>query len=191
VPEKPRLVALVVMAIMGVASAARAEPSADEAARDHEARRAERWALYGVFVPIGAATVLSIATNPSQRDVGVPVLATIGGLWAAGGLWGTSVGYYRAGRPLYGTLSGLGKTALLGGCLLLDRRPKPAQTDHLDDTPPLFTFVGLAAVVAWDVVDYFRLGRVVREPPAASRPAAMPVVAATSDGALVGLAGRF
>ena len=137
--------------------------------RDAEAEVAERWALYGVFVPIGAATAVAIVTNPSENDVPAPVLGTIGGLWALGGLWGVSAGYYRAGRPLAGTLLGLGKTALLGSCVLADRALEGrAPTNPMDGTRhgiPLFTVVAVAGIVVWDVLDYLRLGRSIREQP--------------------------
>jgi hypothetical protein len=196
-----RLIALIAAAAsvtVALPSSVRAQtPPPMSPTFDHEAEanRAESWALYGVFVPIGAATAVAIVTNPSEKEVGTPVLATIGGLWALGGLWGTSVGYYRAGQPLTATLLGLGKTALLGGCVLLDRKAfgsGSSMSTEGGSGMPIFTVLGVVAVVVWDVRDYFALGRSIRErsPPAtASR--RYPIVLATSHAAIVGLGGRF
>ena len=133
-------VATVVLSGTAVAVQPNAVPPSS-ISREAEADVAERWALYGVFVPIGVATAIGIVTNPSENDVPTPVLGAIGGLWALGGLWGVSAGYYRAGRPLAGTLLGLGKTALLGSCLLVHRAiADSASTDSMEQgtaAPPL------------------------------------------------------
>jgi hypothetical protein len=128
--------------------------------------------------------VLSIATDPSKHDVGVPVLATIGGLFGLGATWGTSVGYYRAGRPGYATLAGLGKSVLLGGCLLLERRLP-------ENEMPALTLLGVAGVVTWDVLDYLRLGHSIPEASSSGTRGGVPLIVATSHGVLMGLAGRF
>jgi hypothetical protein len=188
---------MIAVATLVVSGTAVAQPSAVPASsisREAEADDAERWALYGVSVPIGAATVIAIVTNPSENDVPTPVLGAIGGLWALGGLWGVSAGYYQAGRPLAGTLLGLGKTALLGSCILADRALEDrAPTDSMGRKQgsgiPLLTVLAIGGIVVWDVFDYLRLGRSIRERP--SGVAVLPAIIATDRLAAVGLSGRF
>lgn len=180
--------------LSGTAVAQPKAGSPSSISRDAEADIAERWALYGVFVPIGAAAAISIVSNPSENDVPAPVLGAIGGLWALGGLWGVSAGYYRAGRPLAGTLLGLGKTALLGSCVLADLALEDsASTDSMGRKQghgiPIFTVLAIGGIVAWDVLDYLRLGRSIREGP--SGVAVLPAIIATDRLAAVALSGRF
>jgi uncharacterized membrane protein len=115
---------------------------------------AGEWALWGVVAPASLGVALAVATDPSKQDH-VPgwETATLAGLFGTGTLWGTSLGYYRAGQPGYATVSGLGKTALLAGGIALERRVHSPR----DDTPPLVTALTLAIVAAWDLWDYFRL----------------------------------
>lgn len=187
---------MIAVATVVLSGTAMAQPNAvpsSSISREAEADVAETWALYGVLVPIGAATAIAIVTNPSENDVPTPVLGAIGGLWALGGLWGVSAGYYRAGRPLAGTLLGLGKTALLGSCILVDRAI--ANSDPTDSMgtrhggPPLLTVLAIGGIVVWDVFDYLRLGRSIRERP--SGVAVLPAIIATDRLAAVGLSGQF
>jgi hypothetical protein len=185
-------VTLVLSDIAAVAQPKTAAPS--PSSREAEADLAETWALYGVFVPVGAAVAISMATNPSENDVSTPVLGAIGGLWALGGLWGVSVGYYQAGRPLAGTLLGLGKTALLGSCVLADLALEAsAPTDSMGNKQgsglPFLTILGLGGVVAWDVLDYLRLGRSIRERTPGLT--VLPSIIATDRLAAVGISGYF
>lgn len=188
---------MMVMATVLLSGTAMAQPNAvpsSSMSREAEADVAETWALYGVFVPIGAAAAISIVTNPSENDVPAPVLGATGGLWALGGLWGVSAGYYRAGRPLAGTLLGLGKTALLGSCVLADLAfADSASTDSMGRKQgggiPIFTVLAIGGIVVWDVLDYLRLGRSIREGP--SGVAVLPTIIATDCLAAVGLSGRF
>jgi hypothetical protein len=188
---------LVAAAAIVLSGPALAQPSAlptSSGAREAEANAAERWALYGAFVPIGAATAIAIVTNPSENDVPAPVLGTIGGLWALGGLWGVSAGYYRAGRVLEATLLGLGKTALLGSCVLVDRAladsgPSGSTGMQRGGGVPLLTVLAVGGIVVWDVVDYLRLGRSIRERPPGV--AVLPAIVASDRLAALGLSGRF
>ena len=188
---------MIAVATVVLSGTAVAQPNAvPSSSLSHEAEAdvAETWALYGVLVPIGTATAIAIVTDPSENDVPTPVLGAIGGLWALGGLWGVSAGYYRAGRPLAGTLLGLGKTALLGSCVLVDRAiadsASPDSMGRRQGTGiPVLTVLAVGGIVVWDVFDYLRLGRSIRERP--SGVAVLPAIIATDRLAAVGLSGRF
>jgi hypothetical protein len=186
------LVATLVLSGTAVAQPKNVAPSS--VSPDTEADLAETWALYGILVPIGAATAISIFTNPSENDVPAPVIGAIGGLWALGGLWGVSVGYYRAGRPLAGTLLGLGKTALLGSCVLADlaledRAPTDSMGRKQGSGLPFLTILGIGGVVVWDVLDYLRLGRSIRERPPGLT--VVPAIIATDRLTFLGFSGQF
>ena len=193
--------------LAAIAPTAEAQPAAADAQpadlrlqqlEQEEIDRGERWALYGVLGPIAAATAVAIATNPSENDVPTPVLATIGGLWALGGAWGTSLGYYRIGSPGYATLSGLGKSVALAGGILLDRwminRDQPPDGEG-GNGMPFLSLLAIGGVVAWDLFDYWDIDDTVRERSArrADRrgPSVAPVLTATSTLKTLGLAGRF
>jgi hypothetical protein len=164
---------------------------------EREVRSVRIWGACGVLVPIVAAMVVEDATGANDHAVSTKVNIARVALWSTGGLWGTSVAYYRAGLPLYATLSGLGKTALVAGGLLLDTqvlfRSRGDDQEGFEGMP-LFTLLGLGGVIGWDLYDYFRLGKVVREharaqasPVAAVDMAAVPL----PGGGLLGLSGRF
>lgn len=188
------MIAVATVVLSGTAAAQPNVVPSSSISREAEADVAERWALYGVFVPIGAATAIAIVTNPSENEVPTAVLGAIGGLWALGGLWGVSAGYYRAGRPLAGTLLGLGKTALLSSCVLADRAlADSAPTDSMGRSQrggaPVLTVLAVGGIVVWDVFDYLRLGRSIRDRP--SGVAVLPTIIATDRLAAVGLSGQF
>ena len=158
---------------------------------DQEVRAAKRWALLGVGIPLGAGAAFSIATQPGGKtDVPTWQLATLGGLFGFAGMWGVSMGYYRAGRPLHATLSGLGKTALLGAAIALDSR-----SCKQCDGPPIFIMTALAGIVALDFVEYFRLQSTVEEEYATATAVVkvppVPYLLVGGDGAVLGIAARF
>ncbi len=186
------MIAVATVVLSGTAVAQPNVVPSSATSREAEADVAQRWALYGVLVPIGAATAIAIVTNPSENDVPTPVLGAIGGLWALGGLWGVSAGYYRAGRPLAATLFGLGKTALLASCVLADRAlADNAPTDSMGTRHgfAVFTVLATVGIVVWDVFDYLHLGRSIRDRPPSV--AVLPAIIATDRLAAVGLSGRF
>lgn len=198
----PRVLVGAVFCLLAMAEERAASASVEGPATDsrlqEEIDRAERWALYGVLVPVGAAAALSIATNPSENDVPTAVIATIGGLFAVGGTWGTSLGYYRIGRPGYATLSGLGKTLALGGGLLADvalARRAEGPDGEGGGGIPILTALGIAGVVVWDILDYRGLEDSVRQGggPRAhdASPRIAPVLTATATHGVLGIAGRF
>ena len=130
-----------------------------------------------------------LAIREAIRTIPPFVSASVRFLLAGGllYLWAVRRGDRTGDRPVARHWA---SATIVGGCLLLDRRPR-APTGHLDDTPPVFTVLGVAAVVAWDIADYVMLGRIAREPPPPSRSAQIPMVVPTSGGALLGMAGRF
>ena len=181
---------------------------------EQEANAAFKWGLYSTLVPIGAATLLT-ATFPRSDEPGQPTediatwqVASFAGLWAVGGLWGPSAGYYRGGMSTYATVAGLTKTALAGLGPLLDVTLLFRNND--EGGIPLFTMLSLGAVLTWDVFDLARVRKNVRRHVRenmrnkthpqlrASRGRAsaqgfnaVPVMAPTKGGGYLGMTGTF
>jgi hypothetical protein len=185
--------------LAAAARPAAAAPAAPAGEADRETDAAEGWVGLGVGVPLGAAALFGAATYP--RDGGTPAVwqaATSFSLLGLSVLWGTSAGYYRAGLPRYATLSGLGKSALITGAVLLDLRASAREAGRSpaamkveeDDGMPVFTVLACGAVIAWDLWDFFTLETSVRERhPAALVP--VPTVSVSANRVAFGLAGRF
>jgi hypothetical protein len=171
---------------------------ADSPPPDAEADSAERWLLVGVGAPIGACAIVAAATNLSD---GKPhpawQEATVLSLFGVGATWGTSAGYYRGGMPAYATLSGLGRSALLAGGILLDRHAQreptrdAGSTSEVRDDFPAFTVLGAAATLGWDLWDYFALEGSVRERHEKATVVLVPTAAAGPSAFAFGLAGTF
>jgi len=152
---------------------------------EHKVDAAETWALLGVGIPAGTAVALGIVLQPGGK-MHVPTwqVATLAGLWSFAGLWGVSIGYYRAGEPVHATLSGVGKTALLASAIALDTRTNAGL--------PAATVMTIAGIVTWDIWEYLRLGPSVRRRAATGNPGSVTAVATPNDGGfLVRLASRF
>jgi hypothetical protein len=135
-------------------------PGPTGAHTDEEVRASERWALLGAAIPAGAGAAFSIVTEPGGK-VNVPTwqVATLSGLFGFAGLWGVSMGYYRAHRPLYATLTGVAKTALLASAIAVDRRNACERCD----VPPILTLATIVGIVVWGVWEYHKLESSVRE----------------------------
>lgn len=152
-----------IVAIVGTALLhwipAQADPARD-AQIQQQVDAAESCALWGVGVPAGAGAAFAIVTAPGGKSH-VPTwqVATLAGLFGTAALWGVSMGYYCSGRPVYATLSGLGRTALLAGAIAFDRGMDCDQCDGF----PAAVLLAVAGVVAWDVWDYFTLESSVRQ----------------------------
>jgi hypothetical protein len=172
-------------------SAVPSPTSGERSARDIEeqVRAAEQWALFGVLIPAGAGAAFSIITEPGGK-MSVPTwqLATLGSLFGFSGLWGVSMGYYRGGRPLYATLTGVSKTALLVTAIAVER----SMDCDKCDTPPVVGIAAIAAIVAWDIWEYLRLESSVRERARDIGHASVaPYLTAGSNRFVLGLATRF
>jgi hypothetical protein len=158
-----------------------------------EAAAAQSYALWGVLIPAGAGVVFAMATDPSKQE-SPPVwqIATLASLFGVAGTWGTSLGYYRGGFPLYATLSGTGKTALLATGILLDRwlDHRATKNGATDGSIPLFTVASLVTIITWDVVDLMRVKGDVRR--RSQGIMIMPTPIVTSHGEFsLGLCGLF
>jgi hypothetical protein len=116
------------------------------------------------------------------------VLGGLGGsLLFAGGM-GPALAYYRAGRPLYATFSGVTRTALLVGGFLADTQLGQGDEEEDDHRPmPIFSMLALGAVGVWAFYDLLSLERRAE---AAERGTTFSL-APTAGGATFGLAGTF
>ena len=129
------------------------------------------------------------ATKPAEQKASPPAwqIGVIEGLFGAAATWGPSFGYYRGGLPIYATLAGIGKTALIGGAVLFDRRASDEGTGM-----PIASVLALAGLVTWDIFDFALVKDRVRERHAPSTPLLMtPVVMATPEHAVLGAMGKF
>jgi len=151
-----------------------------------EVKAAKRAAFWGVVLPAGAGALFSTIIEPGGKtDVPTWQIATLGDLFGFSATWGVSMGYYQSGQAGYATLSGLTRTALLGGAVLADR------TMNLEGAP-LLTILALGGVVVWDVLDYGRLDDTIRErAEKKSMSAAAPMLAVDASGVVLGVAGQF
>ena len=115
-------------------------------------------------------------------------LATLGGLFGFAGLWGGSMGYYRGDRPVYATLTGLAKTALLATAIGVERG---MDCDKCDG-PPLVSVATIAGIVAWDIWEYQRLETSVRERArAVAHHSVAPYVLPGNNRLVLGVSTRF
>jgi hypothetical protein len=179
----------VVPAIPGLLFAQTPAPGAPDASASQIERSiaaAERAALLGVAIPAGAGAAFSIVTQPGGKtDVPTWQVATIGGLFGIAATWGVSMGYYQSGQAGYATLSGVAKTALIGGAVFVDIKAN-------FEGPPVATILALAGVIAWDVWDYYRLDTSIRERQRAKSTSSLsPLMAVRSTEIMLGLCGQF
>jgi hypothetical protein len=144
-------------------------------------------AIGGTLAPMYAAKAVDGSGSGSSRAV--PALI------GAGICWGPSLGFGYARAWRTALVSGLAKSALLGGAMLLDERTLPDDPD--DGGHAYATTLAGAAVFIWSVVDIVRLDGVVdRENAEADRQAhpglaLAPYVWLGGKLSAAGVSGRF
>ena len=144
---------------------------------------------YGLAIG-GTLGPMYIAKAMNERSSRQAMVAVMG----AGLCWGPSLGFGYARAWKTAALSGLAKSALLGGALLLDQRTLPENPE--DGGHAWASTIAAASVAVWSIVDIVRLGGVVeaenvRAESRARDVALAPYVWVGGKASAAGVTGRF
>jgi hypothetical protein len=178
------LTGLVVLFAASAASAS--EPQLDSPPAPRSTGVAYALAIGGTLAPMYAAKAVDGSTSGSSHAV--PALI------GAGICWGPSLGFGYGRAWKTALVSGLAKSALLGGAILLDDRTLPEDPDRGHAYATTFAAAG---VFVWSVVDIVRLGGVVDRENARAEAAAhhglalAPYLFVGGKLSTAGLTGRF
>jgi hypothetical protein len=155
-----------------------------------EGERSVGWAYgiasAGVLVPGWAATAVLPRDDDPDTGFSPRVVAALTGYYASIA-WGPAAGYYYSGNARYATLSGLGKTGLLGAGVAANRLFER-------DGHPYLLAMSVIGATMWGVGDFLFLRRDVRRQNRSRTEGSVTVpisLALPGPAFLIGLGGTF